>query len=230
MWLLLLRYFSLILKRFTIRSWTTVSSAWEWWTDILWRKSDAMRVKLRRRKREGDKRRRRTTSSSCQRRHSSTPRLLGETTIEVDFRICLRKYFCNFQSVLIEHTRKQHLAKYDRFFKKFEYGKVLTSIIDVRRFPQLHTQSARQNFPWKFRFCFQLHLNKRNAELTFSVFQELIRRKGLKIAIAGKDEKTLNHLITILQHQIDEIVEFVVDGLALLFLQDEARMHIFLNA
>ena len=63
------------------------------------------------------------------------------------FESVLRKYFCDFQSVLIEHTRKQHLAKYDRFFKKFEYGKVLTSIIDVRRFPQLHTQSARQNFP-----------------------------------------------------------------------------------
>ena len=38
------------------------------------------------------------------------------------------------------------------------------------------------------------------------------------------------NLITVLEHQIDQVIELVVDGLTLLFFQNEARIHIFLNA
>lgn len=76
---------------------------------------------------------------------------------------------------IVEHTRKEKLQKYDKFFKKFSYTKALDAAINVRT---------------------------KDPEVTVSVIQELIRRGGLKAALAARDDKSLGYIIKFIQRNI----------------------------
>ena len=76
---------------------------------------------------------------------------------------------------IFEHKRKEKLQKYDKFFKKFNYSKALDEAVHVRRI---------------------------EPEVTVSVIQELIRRDGLKPALAARDDKSLGHIIKFIQRNI----------------------------
>ncbi|XP_033750229.1 U3 small nucleolar RNA-associated protein 15 homolog isoform X1 [Pecten maximus] len=77
----------------------------------------------------------------------------------------------------VEHKRKDHLTKYDKFLKKFEYSRALDAAMH-----------------WTVRHP--------NPDVTLSVLQELIRREGIRSALAGRDEKSLSHLLRFIEKNI----------------------------
>ncbi|CAG2252147.1 UTP15 [Mytilus edulis] len=76
---------------------------------------------------------------------------------------------------IYEHKKKEKIQKYDKFFRKFEYSKALDAAIHVRT---------------------------KEPEVTVSVIQELIRREGLKPALAARDDKSLGFIIRFIQRNI----------------------------
>lgn len=78
----------------------------------------------------------------------------------------LYSYKASKEDSVIEHRRKQKLARYDRFFRRFEYSKALDAAM-------------------------MLNIRTKSPEVTISVIQELIRRQALKSSLAGRDEKSV---------------------------------------
>ncbi|CAH1797851.1 unnamed protein product [Owenia fusiformis] len=74
----------------------------------------------------------------------------------------------------VEHKRREKLEPYDKHFKKFNYSKALDAAIDIR-------------------------VRSKTPEVTISVIQELIRRGGIKPALAGRDEKSICRIIKFIQ-------------------------------
>ncbi|PVU97532.1 hypothetical protein BB561_000490 [Smittium simulii] len=68
---------------------------------------------------------------------------------------------------IVKDTRSRKLAKYDIFLKTFQYSKALDQAIQ----------------------------NKYKLQTSLSVIEELIARKGLRIAITGRDATSLNPII-----------------------------------
>lgn len=75
---------------------------------------------------------------------------------------------------VIEHKRKNHLEKYDKLFKAFDYSKALDAAL-------------------------QYPLRRKSPEVTISVIKELIRRGGIKTALSGRDEESLKSIVRFLQ-------------------------------
>ncbi|XP_060065526.1 U3 small nucleolar RNA-associated protein 15 homolog [Ylistrum balloti] len=93
----------------------------------------------------------------------------------------------------VEHTRKDHLTKYDKFLKKFEYSRALDAAMH-----------------WTVRLS--------NPDVTLSVLQELIRREGIRPALAGREEKSLSHLLRFIEKNIykPRYMNTLIDIMALL--------------
>ncbi|XP_070543000.1 U3 small nucleolar RNA-associated protein 15 homolog [Ptychodera flava] len=80
--------------------------------------------------------------------------------------------------LIVKRGRGQQLQKHDMHFKKFEYSKALDAVLLDRD-------------KWN-----------RTPQLLVSVLQELIRRDGLKIALAGRDDEWLQIMLTFLSKYI----------------------------
>lgn len=48
-------------------------------------------------------------------------------------RECYIALRCLQDDVVIEHKKREYLQQYDKYLRKFEYGKVLNFIMEVRR-------------------------------------------------------------------------------------------------
>ncbi|VDH97964.1 U3 small nucleolar RNA-associated protein 15 [Mytilus galloprovincialis] len=86
-----------------------------------------------------------------------------------------QNYTPSSEDQIYEHKKKEKIQKYDKFFRKFEYSKALDAAIHVRT---------------------------KEPEVTVSVIQELIRREGLKPALAARDDKSLGFIIRFIQRNI----------------------------
>lgn len=97
---------------------------------------------------------------------------------------------------------KQRLAKYDTYLRKYEYSKSLECVLR----PKLMQQSP---------------------EVIVSVMQELIHRKGLQRALAGRDDKTLNMILKFLCRFIGEhrFMRVLIDVGMTLLDEYEDKMH-----
>ncbi|KAK3098153.1 hypothetical protein FSP39_016684 [Pinctada imbricata] len=78
---------------------------------------------------------------------------------------------------VVEHKRREQLTKYDKFFRKFNYSRALDASLDIR-------------------------VRSMHPEVTVSVIQELIKRDGIRSALAGRDEKSLTIIVRFIQKNI----------------------------
>lgn len=90
---------------------------------------------------------------------------------------------CN--NVQIDHqieysTKDQRLSKYDKLLRSYSYGQSLDSVM-VR------------------------HIAYRKPEVTIGVMQELIHRKGLHRALAGRSKESLNGIINFICRNLGDI-------------------------
>ncbi|PVU87814.1 hypothetical protein BB560_006431 [Smittium megazygosporum] len=75
---------------------------------------------------------------------------------------------------VVETRKSQKLAKYDVFLKSFQYGKALDQVIN----------------------------NKYKLFTSLSVIEEIIARKGLRVALSGRDASSLNPIIKYVKRHI----------------------------
>lgn len=124
-----------------------------------------------------------------------------------------KTYVPHQSDLLIEHKRKEKLQKYDKFFKKFEHSKAFDAALDIR-------------------------VRRETPEVTVSVLQELIRRGGIRAALAGRDEKSLSFILKFLQKNIGnprftpvitDVVNLVVDLYANQIGQSAAIDHVLVQ-
>ncbi|KAK3606043.1 hypothetical protein CHS0354_025093 [Potamilus streckersoni] len=97
----------------------------------------------------------------------------------VSFRYALKgkTYIPNKGDHVVEHKRREHLAKYDKYFKRFEHSKALDAALSP--------------------------INRRTKpEIPMSVLQELIRRSGIRAALAGYSETQQTIIIKFIQRNI----------------------------
>ncbi|XP_077989394.1 U3 small nucleolar RNA-associated protein 15 homolog [Glandiceps talaboti] len=80
--------------------------------------------------------------------------------------------------LVVKHDRRERLAKYDKHLKKFEYSKALDTVLSDKM------------------------MRSKSPGVIVSVFQELIRRNGLRIAVSGRDEKWLQLMLSFLYKHI----------------------------
>jgi U3 small nucleolar RNA-associated protein 15 len=92
------------------------------------------------------------------------------------------KYFMRGQSTgaatddfVVENTRRQRLKKYDQYMKSFQYSNALDEVLKT---------------------------NSQNVVVVAALLQELIHRDGLKQAITGRDDVTLEPLMRFLIRHI----------------------------
>ena len=78
---------------------------------------------------------------------------------------------------MISHATKQHLKKYDKNLKKFNATKALDAALEHK-------------------------IRIKTPQITINVMQELIRRDSIRVALAGKTEKSLGILIRFIQRNI----------------------------
>lgn len=93
------------------------------------------------------------------------------------FATALYSYKASKEDSVVEHRRKQKLARYDRFFRRFEYSKALDAAM-------------------------MLNVRTKSPEVTISVIQELIRRQALKSSLAGRDEKSVCTILKFLMKNL----------------------------
>lgn len=79
--------------------------------------------------------------------------------------------------IFVSAPRRQRLSEHDQLLKKFQYSKALDSVL-------------RKPPPGQ-------------APLLFSLFQELIKRRGLRTALAGRDEESLVPILHFLTRNIN---------------------------
>ncbi|XP_071100643.1 U3 small nucleolar RNA-associated protein 15 homolog [Haliotis cracherodii] len=82
--------------------------------------------------------------------------------------------------LVVEHKRREHLAKYDVYFRKFQYSKALDAAFNPK-----------------------LTLFNR-PEITVSVIQELIRRGALRAALAGRPHSYLKIIMKFIRRHITD--------------------------
>ncbi|CAC5394696.1 UTP15 [Mytilus coruscus] len=114
---------------------------------------------------------------SMQRRKSDEDKNVRKKKRPASYKFFLKgqNYTPSSEDQIYEHKKKEKLQKYDKFFRKFEYSKALDAAIHVR---------------------------SKEPEVTVSVVQELIRREGLKPALAARDDKSLGFIIRFIQRNI----------------------------
>jgi len=81
--------------------------------------------------------------------------------------------------VIVKQEKSIKESRHDFFLRKFEYSKALDQVL-------------------------KLYVQKKYPEYTYSVLRELKRRKGLKTAIGGRDEKALGLLLQYLAKYIND--------------------------
>jgi len=81
--------------------------------------------------------------------------------------------------VIIKQDKAIKESKHDTFLRKFEYSKALDQVLKI-------------------------YVQRRYPEYTYSVLRELKRRKGLKTALGGRDEKSLGLLLQYLAKYIND--------------------------
>lgn len=79
----------------------------------------------------------------------------------------------------VSYERRQHMEKYDKHLRRYEYALCLDTVL-------------------------ALQLSNKMPEVTVSVMQELIHRKGLHRALAGRGQKSLIKIITFICRYIGE--------------------------
>jgi len=93
------------------------------------------------------------------------------------YRLHARMHAPRPDDAVINHTSKPHLPKYDKMLKRFEYSKALDAVLDLR-------------------------VRTKSPEEVVAVLKELIRRSGLRGALAGRDIKSLGNLLKFLQKNL----------------------------
>ncbi|KAI8125202.1 hypothetical protein FF38_02294 [Lucilia cuprina] len=104
----------------------------------------------------------------------------------------------------IIHEAKKKLTNYDNHLRHYEYSKCLDSVINSS-------------------------VSSKTPEVTVSVMQELIHRKGLHRALAGRDDQSLGAIITFICRHIGEhrFMRVLIDvGMALLDVYED-EIHQF---
>jgi len=81
--------------------------------------------------------------------------------------------------LVVNQEKAMKESRHDHFLRKFEYSKALDQVL-------------------------KLYVQKRYPEYTYSVLRELKRRKGLKTAVGGRDEKSLCLLLQYLSKYIND--------------------------
>ena len=116
--------------------------------------------------------------------HRRVPPTLEEREAERQAKAPFHKYrrFTQFQTLspddlVVQEDKKAKESRHDHFLRKFEYSKALDQVLKP-------------------------YVMKKHPEYTFSVLRELQRRKGLRTAIAGRDEKSLVPLLQYLHRYV----------------------------
>lgn len=102
----------------------------------------------------------------------------------------------------ISYAARERLEKYDRYLRRYEYGNCLTSVMAI-------------------------NVTYKTPEVTVSIMQELIHRKGLHRALAGRSGKSLCQIITFICRHIGEhrFMRVLIDvGMALLDVYED-KVH-----
>lgn len=103
---------------------------------------------------------------------------------------------------VVEHKRREILAPYDRFFKKFEHSKALDAALNVRFSPiwcRHLLDFSELLSTTTVLFFLQLKVRSKTPEVTVSVFQELIRRSAIRPALAARNEDSVISIIKFIQ-------------------------------
>lgn len=88
-----------------------------------------------------------------------------------------KDYSPNEDDIVIYHTQKEYLPRYDRYFQKFQHSKALDAVLQTDTKP----------------------------EVTVAVLKELIRRDRLKPALAGRSSSKLGHLLKFVAKYITKV-------------------------
>jgi len=83
------------------------------------------------------------------------------------------------EDLVVKQEKVMKESRHDHFLRKFEYSKALDQVL-------------------------KLYVQQRYPEYTYSVLRELKRRKGLKTAVGGRDEKSLGLLLQYLSKYIND--------------------------
>jgi U3 small nucleolar RNA-associated protein 15 len=94
---------------------------------------------------------------------------------------------------VVERQRKSRLEKYDVCLRKFQYSKALDCAMDIR-------------------------VRTKTPDVTMGVILELIRRSGLRSALAGRDDESVASILTFMLKNISETqyVNTLLDMLTML--------------
>lgn len=85
------------------------------------------------------------------------------------------KLYPSQDDIVVPEKEKKMFASYDQYLRNFQYSKALDAALKAKK-----------------------------PEIGVSVIQELIRRGGIKAAIAGRDEKSINPLVKFLVRYIGD--------------------------
>uniref|UniRef100_F7BQ53 U3 small nucleolar RNA-associated protein 15 homolog n=2 Tax=Ciona intestinalis TaxID=7719 RepID=F7BQ53_CIOIN len=91
-----------------------------------------------------------------------------------------RNFVPNKDDIVVQHHQKQHLAKYDQYFRKFEHSKALDAALVA-------------------------HVSTNSPEITVAVLQELIRRDTIRASLSGRTGNKLVVLLKFLCRNISNV-------------------------
>ncbi|KAK7870109.1 hypothetical protein R5R35_011087 [Gryllus longicercus] len=101
---------------------------------------------------------------------SITQKEKGQKPPKQERRVSYRYIPDNFQPAEVDEVVEQEefeaMSKFDQYFRKFEYSKALDSVLSI-------------------------YVTKKHPARTVAVFRELMKRKGLQNALAGREGKSL---------------------------------------
>ncbi|ESP00218.1 hypothetical protein LOTGIDRAFT_226017 [Lottia gigantea] len=100
------------------------------------------------------------------------------------YQLQAKTYVVQKTDQVVQHKKREILAKYDRSLKKFDHSKALDEVL-------------------------QLKVQRKHPEVTVGIMQELMRRGTIKAALAGQDSKSLCMLINFVRHNLTKS-EFAV--------------------
>ncbi|KAL4228220.1 snoRNA-binding rRNA-processing protein [Mactra antiquata] len=78
---------------------------------------------------------------------------------------------------VVDHKRKEKLTNYEKYFKRFDHSKALSAV-------------------------FEPAVRKKTPEVTIAVMQELIRRRAIKAALAGREGTGVNIIVSFIQRHL----------------------------
>lgn len=118
----------------------------------------------------------------------------------------VKSYTPDEDAVLHRHEKRERLAKYDVYFKRFEYNKAFDAAMSIR-------------------------LRRRSPEITIAVIEELSRRHALRSCIAARDDASVADILKFLcknycTREFRETIVQVIDIVYDLYADKIAFMHL----